>query len=398
MRTHPSNRHTLVHGAALPALASNRLLGFFAASMVGVFLPIFLFEFFGGSIQYVLLWFIIDFVFKFPFFVWGAKIFSRTGLVPSMVIGTLGTVLFYWMFYLLDTGGVFPAYFLLAFGTIGLMLVSAFYWSPYHIDLASATHTGSRGKQISIFYALERLLGVLSPLLAGWIIMTYGYSLNFFLGLVITLTSLVPLFFLPRFRVTYEFGFLESFQKLFSRPFRGMSYSMMAYGAENIVGVVIWPLFLFTLFQGNYFDVGAFAAIVVVIGMVLEIVMGHETDQGSLKKLLKIGTGVYALGWIWKGLVDTLLGVFAASTFHSLGSTMMRTPMDTMMYTQAADSGHYIDEYTVLHEIALNAGRVSMLIILFFFTSIFSLSASFFLAALISLGINWLNDYRVSPK
>jgi len=42
---------------------------------------------------------------------------------------------------------------------------------------------------------------------------------------------------------------------------------MMAYGAENIVGVVIWPIFLFAIFDGQYLEIGTFAAIIVIIGL-----------------------------------------------------------------------------------------------------------------------------------
>lgn len=151
---------------------------------------------------------------------------------------------------------------------------------------------------------------------------------------------------------------------------------------------------MYAIFNGQYLEIGAFAAIIVVIGLVLELAVGRETDKLSPAKLLKYGTGIYALGWVWKGLVETVVGVFAASTFHNVGAILLRTPMDTLMYEQAADSGHYIDEYTVLREIALNIGRVLMLLFLILITSQFSLGASFFVAAVVSLGINWLVGYH----
>jgi len=117
-------------------------------------------------------------------------------------------------------------------------------------------------------------------------------------------------------------------------------------------------------------------------------------DTRTAAKMLKIGTGVYALGWAVKGIVQTVLGVFAASTFHSFGSIMLRTPMDALMYEQAADSGHYIDEYTIIREIALTFGRIAIMLFLILITSIFSLSASFFVAALLSLGITQLANYH----
>lgn len=395
-QSHPfrTHRHSLSHVGALPALATNRLLGFTASSVTGMFLPIFLYEFFGMSIQLVLLWYAINFIVKIPFQVWGAKIFSRTGLVPSMILGVLGIMLFYWMFYLLDAGSTINPYTLMGVGIFGLMIVSVFYWSPFHIDFAEFSSKTHRGKQVGIFYAVQRFISVIAPLLAGWIITQYGYKINFALALVIVSTSIVPLLFLPPFKVTYEFGFFESFQKLFSKKFRGMTTSMMAYGAENIVGFAVWPIFLFSIFDGDYLNVGVFTAVIVVISLALEVFIGRASDKFSPTRMLKMGTGVYALGWVWKGLVETVVGVFAASTFHNLGSVMLRTPMDTLMYEQAADSGHYVDEYTVLREIALSMGRVTMLLFLILVTLYFSISTSFFIAALASLGINSLSEYH----
>ena len=401
MPTHPnqtfplrSHRHSLGHVGTIPALASNRLLSFAASSIVGVFLPIFLHEFFDLSIVAVLLWYAINFAVKLPFQVWAAQIFSRTGLIASMVFGTLGIMLFYWAFFLIDTGSQLNPYALMAIGIIGLTIVSCFYWSPFHIDYAQFGPKQARGAYLARLYAIQQLITVLAPIVAAWVIVRYGYQLNFFLGLVLAGASIIPLFFLPTFKVKYEFGFWESFQRLFDRKFRPMTLSMMAFGAENIVGVVVWPIFLYAIFNGQYLEIGTFAAVIVVIGLVLELFVGRETDRFSPARLIKYGTGIYALGWVWKGLVETVVGVFAASTFHNVGAILLRTPMDTLMYEQAADSGHYIDEYTVLREIALGIGRVVMLLFLVAVTSLFSVSASFFVAAVVSLGISWLVDYQ----
>lgn len=392
------HRFSFLHPSALPSLATNRLLAFAASSIVGVFLPIFLYEFFDLSITTVLLWYSINFAVKLPFQVLAAKIFSRIGLVPSMIIGTVGIMIFYLMFFFLSSGSSYDPFILMGIGITGLMLVSCFYWSPFHIDFAEFSPKKKRGTQLAKLYAIQQVVSVAAPLLAGWVIMTYGFRINFFLGLVFAAASVIPLFLLPTFRVKYEFGFIESYKKLFSKRFRAMSGSMMAYGAESIVGVVVWPIFLFAVFEGKYLEIGAFATVIVVIGFILELFIGKGTDKFSPAKVLKFGTGMYALGWVWKGLVETVVGVFAASTFHNIGSLLMRTPMDTLMYEQAADSGHYIDEYTVLREIALNIGRVGMLLFLVVITSQFSLGVSFFAAAIVSLGINWLVDYHAQTS
>jgi len=67
-------------------------------------------------------------------------------------------------------------------------------------------------------------------------------------------------------------------------------------------------------------------------------------------------------------------GVFAASTFHMFGSILMSTPLDAMFYDKAADSGHYVDEFTTIREIALTVGRVGALLVMFVLSFWFSIS------------------------
>ena len=117
----------------------NRLLGFAGSAIVGVFLPIFLYEFFDFSLTFVLLWYAVNFAVKLPFFVPGAKIFDKIGLNASMVIGTMGLVLFYATFSLLSAQVTDAFWVSMALGAGGLMLASVFYWSPFHIDLDEHT-------------------------------------------------------------------------------------------------------------------------------------------------------------------------------------------------------------------------------------------------------------------
>lgn len=370
----------------LAALTSNRMIAMMGWGMIGIFYPIFLYEFFGQSLQIVFLYYAIVYGLRIPLYVFGAKVFSKIGLIPSMIIGQSGTAVALCAFYLIEVGALnIHPYILLGVAVLALAVNATLYWSPFHTDFASMSTKGKRGRQVSIRYAIQRVVSVTAPIISGWIILQHGYEFNFLLGVFIVLSSLIPLAFLKNVHVEYEFGYFETFKKMFSKKFSPMSVSMIAYGAESVAGTVVWPLFLFFVFKGDYLSIGSFAAVIVVISLILELFVGKETDKYSPTKLLKLGTGVYALGWLGKAIVDTVVGVFAASTFHSVGSILLRTPLDTLMYEQAADAGHYIDEYTTIREISLTIGRTSMMLFLVLLTVWFSISSAFLVAALVSV-------------
>lgn len=387
----PQHRFSFGHMRALPTLAASRLFAFTASSMIGIFLPIFLYEFFHQSIQFVFVFYLINELMKIPFYVPGAMIFSRIGLTKSMIIGVFGLALFYLMFFLIGNIHSTHPYILMGVALTGGLLVSILYWSPFHIDFAEFSNKEKRGQQVGLMLALQQILAVTAPLLSGFLIMFYGYPVTFFLGLILVLISIIPLFYLPKTTVQFEFGYWESFQKLFSKKFRSMSYSMAAFGAEDMVGAVAWPIFLFMIFHGNYFNIGVFSAVILLLTFIFQLFIGKATDKISAKRMLRVGTLIYAAGWIWKGFVQTIFGVFAASTFHCLGSICLETPMGSLTYQQAADAGHYIDEYTVLREMAMCIGRASMFLFLLVLSLHFSITISFFVAAAISLGINRLS-------
>lgn len=380
--------------SALPTLASNRLIGFAGSAIIGLFFSIFLFEYFDYNITITLLWFFIAFAIRIPSGVIAAKIFSKTGLVPSMVIGTIGYIIYFASLYVLDVYVDFQPFVFLTIAIIGLTILNGFYWAPFHVDFATFQKKGRRGREIALICSGQRIIGVLAPIFGGLMIVEYGYGALFLFAIFAMMMSLIPLVHLPRTYVQYEFGFFETYKKLVSREFRSLALPMFSYGAEGVVGMIIWPIFLYLVFDGEYLSIGLFAGLIVVISILLQLFIGNLIDKKPVKKILSWGTHIYAIGWFAKSLVDSVLGVFAASTFHTFGSIMMMTPMDAIYYERAADSGHYVDEFTVIRETAINIGRLLMTIILIGVTAVFDLQVAFIVAAVVSLGISILNNFQ----
>ncbi|MBU0646490.1 MFS transporter [Patescibacteria group bacterium] len=387
-------RQGLSPASLFPTLVMNRLIGFLSGSLLNLFFPIFLYQILHFSIQYVLLWYGLNYLIRIPFFVPGSKLFTRFGLVPAMVVGTIGAFVFHLCVYLLSAGAT-EIWFWLSLAAIGLAFNNIFYWSPFHVDFAQMTVKDHRGRQISRFYAIHQLISFISPIISGYVIAVYGFSFVFLFATILQILSLAPLAYLPNSFVKYEFGYWETLRKLVSKKYRNMCLAMAANGAENLVGVIIWPIFLFMIFDGQYLDLGVFASVIIMISLMLELFIGKKTDSKSKRKLLRLGTGIYSLGWVAKAAVSTVVGVFAAATFHSFGSILLRTPLAAVIYEQAADSGHYIDEYTVLREIGLNIGRVLMVVVLMLLMHWFSIAWSFVIAAVVSLGMTKIGQ-RVS--
>lgn len=369
------------------ALFSNQLIWGFAAGMVGLFLPIFLFTKFNHSVQNVLIFYIISFVLFGLLVPFGAQIMSKVGLRKTMIIAIpclagyyLGLYYFNNLSYLL----------FLASALVAVTLFRILYWIPYHVNFAEFLTPRGRGKKIAFLSSLSFLVGILAPFVAGFVINKWGFSVLFIIAAVIIGISIFPLFFIRTNPEKYSYSYFQTFKELLAKKNRKILFAYSADGAETVISVTIWPIFIFGILEENYIAVGVLSAAIVLATVLLQLIMGKLTDKTRKRSLIRLGTVLYAFGWLIKMFIQTGFQIFVVSSYHSLAGIVKGIPFTTLIYEQMADQGHYIDEYTVLREVSLNIGRVLMLILCFVLLGFVGLTWTFLLAAIVSLFINVL--------
>lgn len=378
------------------ALMTNRLIAQFGSSLFGLFLPIFLYEEFGFKVFPVLAFFLVNYALGVLLHPTGAILMSRIGLRKSMLIGSVAYIGFFISFLFLQSVNPIA---ILALATFFLTLWRIFYWVPYHTEFAKLTDKSTRGRVLAIVSSIAAVIGMFVPIFSGIIITSFGYPILFFLAAIVVSVSILPIFRLPKIDEDYSFGYVETFKKIFQPKHKMMLLTYIGEGAENTVGLFIWPLFLYEILDGNVLEVGLIATVIVVTGLILRFFMGGLTDKVQKDKkrerhLLGLGTVLYSLGWIIKAFVTTALQIFLAATYHSFAMIIMRVPFGAMMYERAADAGHYVDEYTVFREIMLNVGRCLMLTIMIILLNFTGLAQTFFLAAIAALFLNFIGSSK----
>ncbi len=172
----------------------------------------------------------------------------------------------------------------------------------------------------------------------------------------------------------------------------------MADGAENVVGLVVWPIFIFEVLRGNYFQVGLISTLIVGAVILLQLMMGKILDRGLKKeKIIKFGSILYSAGWIFKIFIATAFHIFIIDAYHKLMKVFLRIPYDALTYEIAADQGHYVDEFTVIHEMAIQLGKVLILLLIIGLVFFVPISWTFALAALASIALNLLRAKHPVP-
>ncbi len=371
------------------ALYTSRSISFIAIGFFGIFLPIFIYQVAGNNLVPVVLFYLFTSLFYVLLLPLAMRLINRIGMKRSLIFGTLmgagylGTLGLTneenWQVYLSLTA-------------VGLIIFRLFYWIPFHTDFAVFTDKGHRGREISLVESTRRLFGIFTPVIAGAIIARFGFEVLFLLAVVLYMAAVIPLTRIRRVNERYVWSYRQTWREFFSPKRRAMIWAFVANGAETGIGFVVWPIFLYLLLEGNYFEIGALSTLIVAATIALQLWAGKYVDSIDRTKLLRIGSSLYALGWIIKIFIITSFQIFLVDAYHRVMRIFMMTPFDALTYDIAADEGHYVDEFTVLKEMAVHLGRVIIFAVVLVLFVVFAMKIQwiFIVAALASLAINAL--------
>lgn len=365
----------------LSALFTSQLIQSMATEIMFLFGPIFIFSTFENSYRIVFFYYLVGFGLYALLVPLGAKIMSRIGLRTAMLIAKPLVLIHLVCFYFFTSQPVLFFFLSILFLTFFRML----YWVPFHTELAEFTDRFSRGRELALLRAMLLVLAVLGPLTGGFLIERFGYQSLFFTVMLIEILASIPLFFTAPVSVRYEYSYLETYLQLFNRPLRRLLLSHIGLGALNMVEIVFWPVFIYTVLTGDVLRVGAVSSLVVVGLIAVNLIIGVLVDKTRKQRLLRFGTFFLAGGWLLRSAVATSFQIFWTSTFYNFGNALFITPYQALYYERAADQGHYVDEYTVVREVALGIGRVMMLLMMLGLVYYFGPTAIFYLAAAMAL-------------
>ena len=369
------------------ALYLNRILIQLGFGVVGIFQVIFIFEKFGSSVSAVALMYAMMFFLTIVLTPLSAMLISSIGMKRMMMVAmpfafSINLALLFW-----DRNPVYA----IAWFLFSIAVYKALYWVPYHVDFAKFTNKKTRGRQMSVLLAVSAGIGVVTPVIGGFVIMSVGFNSLFLVSLGILSFAIVPLFFIDNKAERYSYGYFETFKELLHKKNRALFLGYLGDGAQTGVTAVVWPIFIFLLLKGEFLIVGVVSSITILLIMAIRFFVGDLLDRWNKKRVLTIGLILNTTGWIIKLFIETGFQVFLFDTYHKMGRAVNRLSIDATTYDQASDNGHYVDEFTVLKEISVNIGKILMLVTIAVVVLFFNLKVAFVLAALASLLVTHLN-------
>ncbi|MFA6228195.1 MAG: MFS transporter [Patescibacteria group bacterium] len=334
----------------------------FAACMVSIFEPVFLYIFFSQThnlqktLELIIFFYLLVYIPYFFLVPFGAKFARRFGYENSIALSTPFIVLMY--FLLFSANRFAPAVWL---ATIPYIIFKALYWPSYHSNFAKFSSDGEQGRAISNLYVILNIVYVISPLVGGLIVQFYGFKVLFVVTAILILVSNVPMLITKEKFDPKPFSYREAFKRIFAKENRLRLWANLGFGEEWII-LTIWPIFVF-LVVGTYLNLGIFSAISTLISLVVLLFIGRWTDKSPRQQILGYGIVFYFFSWLLKLVTRLPWGVLLLDVFSRISKDSLAVPITAFVYKDARDGS--VMNSIVFFEMTLVLGKIAAMIICF---------------------------------
>lgn len=348
----------------------------FGSAIMGLFVPIYLYQVFGYNIVYTL--FVLTLmhagiIFFTPF---AAKFNGRFGIKHTMLLSVPFLNIFLFALIKLPESNLFLIPLILGFA-ISIPL----YWIGLHVDFARYSNEKKRGFSVGGFRAFMLLAALLGPFFGGLIISTFGFPTLFLIVIILETVALLPLFLTPDTHEPYTVSIFHELRSVFRRNRWKDIAAFASEGFEMKTGAHIWPIYIF-LALGGVVAAGGITTASLLVAMLLGLLVGHIADVRGRGTVMRIGVFGTVLSWLARVFVATPTGIFLSDSFSRLSSNVYQVPYLTLFYDRARKYGERLEHYIIIREIAHSIGAVFMMCLaMLFFTFVSPSFSSFFILA-----------------
>jgi len=251
----------------------------------------------------------------------------RFGLRALVIAGTLLSAMEFP--FLAEVHGVGPAlYALCVVASAGDTL----YWSTYHAYFAALGDDEHRGHQVSAREAIAALVGIVSPLATGWLLVEFGPRVAFGATAVVFASAALPLLWTQDVKIA----------RTAPGAYRAALPGVLLFLADGWIGagfVFVWQIALFLSLHENIVAFGGALAFAALVGAVGGLFLGRHIDGGHGGRAVWIAYGTFSFIIVLRAFAthDAGLAVFA-NALGALGTCLYTPTLMTPVYTLAKRS------------------------------------------------------------
>jgi MFS family permease len=251
----------------------------------------------------------------------------RTGLRWLLIAGSLLMGLSYP--FLAEVHGIGAGLFLLV---LVVAIADTVYWPTYHAYFAALGDEEHRGQQLGVREALNATFGIVSPLIAGWLLVSFGPRVAFVATGVVQALAALPIFWTPDVPVARHVAGGYRAMLPSAGIFIGDGFSTAGY-------VITWQIALFLALDQNFMAYGGALAVAALVGAAGSLVLGRMIDTGSGGRAVTLSIGLVVIVTFMRASIHAhpALAV-AANALGALVSCLYIPTIMTVVYNRAKRS------------------------------------------------------------
>lgn len=350
----------------------------FGTSLVGIFVPIYLYNL-GYGISLIAGFFLITAVMRSLVTPLAAMFLARYGAKHLLALSQF-------------IGMAYVAVLIAASHGLALVLVAAAlwglnagcYWLAYHTNFSAVSGQQKASSRISVSLILSAIAHALGPLLGGIIATQFGIEYGLMVAGVLLAIAAYVMLQTPETMARGKYKLTE-----LNTGWRPIKRDLVANFANNsqIEAVThIWPLFIF-LFLGTYQAVGLLASLALVAGVITMFLVGKRGDRGKNRQQLNLGSRGFAIVHALRPLAQGFGGALGINVASAVFDNTRKVPFTSYFYQHASNANNRTD-YVAKMEMIGGLGHGFMWLVILAASAAFSLQASLtigFLYAAISV-------------
>ena len=206
------------------------------------------------------------------------------------------------------------------------------YWTTYHAYFAALGDDRLRGQQIGMREAIATVVGIASPLVTGWMLVSFGPRVAFGTTAVIVAFAALPILWAPEVKVAPHVPGV----------FRAALPGILLFAADGWIAagyVFVWQIALFVSLDKSLLAYGGALAVAALVGVIGGLTLGRHIDTGHGKQAVWYAFGIFALIVGFRAVATGNATVaILANALGALGACLYVPTLMTAVYTLAKRS------------------------------------------------------------
>ncbi|MEO6508734.1 MAG: MFS transporter [Patescibacteria group bacterium] len=310
---------------------------FFASSLAGIFLQIFLFKLTGFT--GVVLYNLCSYTMLLVLYISSGFLLRKYSTTDLIRWGLLTATINYSLIVFLKESS---AHFIIIIGLIA-GVSNGFFWSGFNLTQYVITHSKNRDHYFGKGFSLINISSALGPLVGGMVItqireLTHQANIGYYILFLVVILINVYLFLtmdnLPSF-TGINFSFKDVFSELTNKKWRIVLYQNFLLGLWDIAFLTLTSILLFIIIQDEY-KLGLVRSAMLLLGALIGLQVGKLLAKN--RNLYIFGAVGTTLGIIFFALNQNYFGILLYSLLTGVSYPFFSVPFSSVILNTIDDN------------------------------------------------------------